>query len=545
MPKTRRNYSSASRNWILDLTPSQVAGAVRRKELYTTFQRINDTMSTVTLATESPRRFLELKWFVPTANYGAEEFSLAIERGEVDPLSADVRLGPGAWDKTEREAATREVARQLGIDIPMSYHYFNNPRPPAASDFIRNAINNVKAQSGNFLYLVRPAGSFITGQTRSKTDVAGAEQIAAFLKGLRWTEVTEETRKKGAGFGKVRYFQAKVPAGVNAYEAILLWGELTPEEKEQVTVVKAFHQSRDPNAPTRYELVSTLAPKKARVLHIAIGHMKDPFTEPKKRTATVYTWYPGRITPMVESDLSKFPRGVDPRATVKAAEVQSNPARRHNPFFDFLFSKPEPKRVTFADMAPRAGKAATGTLDRWRLELFGPDGVQYWSTHSTGGVLLNSGVLSPPSHLGGLQLDGDEADYIEKKIDEKSWADKPDKPAPTGSMVAQTHEFVLESGPFRGWTLRCVPVQRDTVAWNWLEDSPVLRRRNPEMTEVVPGARYRYWTVVEVHPDRTVVMDNKRDGTYVIKGKPSVKRLRDAIDAKMETSARRYAAMFN
>ena len=448
-----------------------------------------------------------------------------------------------------------------------------NPRPPAASDFIRNAINNVKAKSGNFLYLVRPAGSFIAGQTRSKTDVEGAEEIAAFLKGLRWTEVTEETRKKGAGFGKVRYFQAKVPAGVNAYEAILLWGELTPEEKEQVTVVKAFHQSRDPNAPTRYELVSTLAPKKARVLHIAIGHMKDPFTEPKKRTATVYTWYPGRITPMVESDLSKFPRGVDPRATVKAAEVQSNPAggsmsktlkhlsdealvhrlreanhnldvgqrnldflsvqpdrshpayvsdiqmyvrwvqkykkeiraieaelsrrkkanptRRHNPFFDFLFSKPEPKRVTFADMAPRAGTRAPSTLDRWRLELSGPDGVQYWSTHSTGGVLLNSRVLSSPSHLGGLQLDGDEANYIEKKIDEKSWADKPDKPAPTGSMAAQTHEFVLESGPFRRWTLRCVPVQRDTVAWNWLEDSPVLRRKNPERTKVKVGARYR------------------------------------------------------
>jgi hypothetical protein len=537
MPKTRRNYGSASRNWILDLTPGQVAGAVRRKELYTTFQRINDTMSTVTLATESPRRFLELKWFVPTANYGAEEFSLAIERGEVDPLSADVRLGPGAWDKTEREAATREVARQLGIDIPMSYHYFNNPRPPAASDFIRNAINNVKAKSGNFLYLVRPAGSFIAGQTRSKTDVAGAEEIAAFLKSLRWTEVTEETRKKGAGFGKVRYFQAKVPAGVNAYEAILLWGELTPEEKEQVSIAKAFHQSRDPNAPTRYELVSTLAPKKARLLHIAIGHMKDPFTEPKKRTATVYTWYPGRITPMVESDLSKFPRGVDPRATVKAAEVQSNPARRHNPFFDFLFSKPEPKpepkRVTFADMAPRAGTRAPNPLDRWRLELFGPDGVQYWSTHSAGGVRLNAGVLSPPSHLGGLRLDENEARYIEKKIDEKSWADGPDEAVPTGSMAAQTHEFVLEGGPFRGWTLRCVPIQRDTVAWDWLQSRPVLR-------EIVPGTQYRDWTVVEVHPGRILVMD-KNDVTHVIWSKPSKEGLREGI-ARIEIEQRRAAS---
>jgi len=200
-----------------------------------------------------------------------------------------------------------------------------NPRPPAASDFIRDAIRNVKAQQGNYLYLVRPAGSYVTGQTRDKTDVVGAEEIADFLKSLRWTEVTDQTRAMGAGFGKVRYFRAEVPRGLSAYEAILLWGELSPDERERVRVAKAFHQSRDPNAPTRYELISDIAPRKARVLHIAIGHPKDPFKEPTKRSSTVYTWFPGRITPVVQSDLSTFPVGVHPMATVKAAERVSNP----------------------------------------------------------------------------------------------------------------------------------------------------------------------------------------------------------------------------
>ena len=244
------------------------------------------------------------------------------------PGESDQRLEDFEITLTLRRAPTRSRRPKTVVAeerAPARRKTRSNPRPPAASDFIRDAIRNVKAQQGNYLYLVRPAGSYVTGQTRDKTDVVGAEEIADFLKSLRWTEVTDETRAMGAGLGKVRYFRAEVPRGLSAYEAILLWGELSPDERERVRVAKAFHQSRDPNAPTRYELISDIAPKKARVLHIAIGHPKDPFKEPTKRSSTVYTWFPGRITPVVQSDLSAFPVGVHPMATVKAAERVSNP----------------------------------------------------------------------------------------------------------------------------------------------------------------------------------------------------------------------------
>jgi hypothetical protein len=243
------------------------------------------------------------------------------QRLEDFEVTLTLRRAPVRSRRPQRGAASEEVAAPRRKTR-------KNPRPPAASDFIRDAIRNVKAKNGNYLYLVRPAGSYIAGQTRDKTDIAGAEQVADFLKSLRWTEVTDETRAMGAGFGKVRYFRAEVPRGLSAYEAILLWGELSPAERARVSVVKAFHQPK--SGPTRYELVSDIAPKKARVLHIAVGHPVDPFTAPTKRASTVYTWFPGRITPVVQSDFSVFPVGVHPMATVKAAEVVKNPRLRRN-----------------------------------------------------------------------------------------------------------------------------------------------------------------------------------------------------------------------
>ena len=54
------------------------------------------------------------------------------------------------------------------------------------------------------------------------------------------------------------------------------------------------------------------------------------------------------------------------------------------------------------------------------------------------------------------------------------------------------------------------------------------RHKNP--TEVEVGAQYRRWKVVDVLSDRTIITDPKRDTTYVVAGKPSVARVRAAID---------------
>jgi hypothetical protein len=362
----------------------------------------------------------------------------------------------------------------------------------------------VKKVKGNYLHLVRPAGSRVVGQTRSRTDVKGGEEIAKFLKSLRWSDVTDETRAKGAGYGQVRYYRARVPAGVRAYESVLLWGELDPSKRERVRVVEAFHQNMKPTDPVRYELVSDIPEHEVSVIHMAVGDLQNHAKAPTRRSAFVYTWYPGRITPFVPFDPSKFPAGVHPMATVKAAERAS---MKGNPFFDFLFSKPKPKVRTFADMAPMAVRQAPGRLDRWRVELLSPDGVAVWRTHSHGGVLLNSMVLSSSPQVGGLRLNDSEAYYIEKKIDEKSWADSADRPEPSGSVAAQTHEFVLESGPYRGWTLRCVPVQRDTVSWDWGNGSPVPRRvskANPKRNFFRSKPALAQWSVVLKGKDGSV-----------------------------------------
>lgn len=54
------------------------------------------------------------------------------------------------------------------------------------------------------------------------------------------------------------------------------------------------------------------------------------------------------------------------------------------------------------------------------------------------------------------------------------------------------------------------------------------RHKNPLKVEV--GAQYRRWKVVDVLSDRTIIADPKRDTTYVVMGKPSVSRVRAAID---------------
>ena len=256
-----------------------------------------------------------------------------LEKLGIDPIAARSRLLDLNGIERFYSPAYGLVTVEYPVEWELPERMKANPRPPAASDFVRAAISNVKKVNKTFLHLVRPAGSYVEGQTRSKTDTAGAEDVAKFLKSLRWVEVTDAVRAKGAGYGQVRYYRAQVPPGVAAYESVLLWGELSPAERERVQVVQAFHQNAKPTDPVRYELVSDIPARRVKEIHIMVGDPNNPMKAPTRRSAFAFTWYPGRITPFVNSDLSNFPNNIHPMATVKAAEgimAKRNPTLRHN-----------------------------------------------------------------------------------------------------------------------------------------------------------------------------------------------------------------------
>lgn len=198
------------------------------------------------------------------------------------------------------------------------------------NSLIRQAIELTLARpSQGPTYFIRPAGSYVQGFSRDKTDAAGGEEIAAWLQTLTWREVTEDVRALGAGFGQVRYFQAAPDRP--AFEGVRLWGELTPAERQKVRVAESFHRARD--GSIRYELVSELAPKATDVISIAVGNANNPFEPATPENAVVYTWFPGRITPMVEIQPDSLSSNLSPYATVKAEGPKANPrgARRRLP----------------------------------------------------------------------------------------------------------------------------------------------------------------------------------------------------------------------
>lgn len=176
--------------------------------------------------------------------------------------------------------------------------------------------NTLQAEKYGPTYFIRPAGSFIVGQSRDKSDATGGLGIALWLVTLDWVEVTDTIRDLGAGYGLVRYFQATLPEDMIAYEGILLWGELTPDQQDSVRVQEAHHTA------VKWELVTDQVPlKETKTVSILIGHVADPSQEPHIDTQVVYTWYPGRITPSRRhEDLAKSlaERTLDHYTTVKS-----------------------------------------------------------------------------------------------------------------------------------------------------------------------------------------------------------------------------------
>ena len=167
-------------------------------------------------------------------------------------------------------------------------------------------------------YVIRDAGSFVTGHTRDKKDLAGGSAIKHFLACLDWQEVTRGVRSDGLGHGACRYVVASVPDGTEAWECISEWGSLTPTQKENVEVRRSPHAS----SVTGYlnELISKeIKPVKATQVVMALGNGSAPMEEATEENAAVFLWAPGRFTKFcIISDEMIADRGLIPDyATVK------------------------------------------------------------------------------------------------------------------------------------------------------------------------------------------------------------------------------------
>lgn len=174
---------------------------------------------------------------------------------------------------------------------------------------IKNALGNPEQGPS---YFERPAGSTLVGEG---LDTSIGVDVASFLKRLAeggdFSEVTDEVREMGSAFGQCRYFRAQIPEGLTGQEGVAQVKDLTDEELARVALVDGQHQK---------ELqLSGQEPRPTNVLHIIVGNGGNPMEAPNDETATVFTWYPGRITPKV--DLPESLEGVSlrdyPNATVK------------------------------------------------------------------------------------------------------------------------------------------------------------------------------------------------------------------------------------
>lgn len=166
---------------------------------------------------------------------------------------------------------------------------------PTIQETLYTAINNaLTSPEQGEKYFRRPQGSFIPKLRDSDNEgAATVEFLRSMIGDGLFTEVTAEAEKIKSSFGKCRYFQATLPSYIEAYEAAVMLSELSEEDLATVRVVVGFHK--------KLELQSTkIAPRKTNIVHISVGNALDPFAEMGAENVTVFTWYPGRITPNVD-----------------------------------------------------------------------------------------------------------------------------------------------------------------------------------------------------------------------------------------------------
>ena len=153
---------------------------------------------------------------------------------------------------------------------------------------IINAIAHTLATKGED-YFARPAGSGIENLEGS---------IPSFLSSLDWEENTEEVAMNGGAAGSCRYFQAELPRGTEAFENVALLGELPDELLSQVRLRRGHHGNAEHYLPG----MEPRPTNKVQIIVCASSTTSWPPTaEATKEDCQVVTWYPGRVTPFVQT----------------------------------------------------------------------------------------------------------------------------------------------------------------------------------------------------------------------------------------------------
>lgn len=145
-------------------------------------------------------------------------------------------------------------------------------------------IVDLKGQS----YLERPAGSWAE---RNGTILSG-EEAQEMLSNAIFTEITEQVRLDGAGFGLTRYFQSTLPEGTTGFEAAVKLSEFldmgfTAEDYQEVD----GHHCKELQS-------SVIKPQETKQFVVAVGSPGNPFEDEfTLEEGLVYFWAPGRCLP--------------------------------------------------------------------------------------------------------------------------------------------------------------------------------------------------------------------------------------------------------
>jgi len=155
-------------------------------------------------------------------------------------------------------------------------------------NLIVNAIVTTLSQKGEG-YFARPAGSGIENLEGS---------IPSFLFSLQWEENTEEVQDNGGAARNCRYFQATLPEAVVAFENVALLGEIPDELLSQVRLRRGHHGNVEHYLPG-------MEPRPTNKVQIIVcagsATSWPPTAEANEEDCQVVTWYPGRVTPFIET----------------------------------------------------------------------------------------------------------------------------------------------------------------------------------------------------------------------------------------------------
>ena len=150
-------------------------------------------------------------------------------------------------------------------------------------------------------YFARPAGSSLVG-----VDSTNGDEVVNFLSSLDWEDVTEYASEIGAAAGDCRYLRATLPKGVSGLEGVRLLSDLTDEQLTSVRLRRGHHGNVE-------HYIEGLEPQPTNVAHIILYSREakawPPEGEVTEATAAVATWYPGRLTPFVNTPDITIKRG--------------------------------------------------------------------------------------------------------------------------------------------------------------------------------------------------------------------------------------------